>query len=188
MRDIDVAVRAFDVIGSGRGPAYSIGMALTPTSVSRASVLHGQPLPLTSPASMKLSSVTNVFASACSLGVTWPAEQRERRIAIAAAEIAQDLIVGAVFLDDIDHMLDALAERAISLSSAGSCLRTKPSLAATVSVSWRKSLRLRRGQREEPRLRQLQHVTVAGVARAVYVLVGSGMWHQRDWARHCCAR
>ena len=39
------------------------------------------------------------------------AEHGQRRIGIAAPQIAQHLIVGAVFLDDIDDVLDALAKR-----------------------------------------------------------------------------
>ena len=35
-----------------------------------------------------------------------PGEQGERRIVVACRLIAEDLIVGAVFLHDVDHMLN----------------------------------------------------------------------------------
>lgn len=35
-------------------------------------------------------------------------EQSHRRIAVAAAEVAENLVVGSVLLEDIDHVLDAL--------------------------------------------------------------------------------
>ena len=53
-----------------------------------------------------LSSRTNVGAILCWLGVIALAEDAERRIAVASADISQNLVVGPVLLDDVDDVLE----------------------------------------------------------------------------------
>ena len=66
---------------------------------------------LPSPGFMKLSSVTNSVRQAVIVRRERLAELGQRRVAIrAVGQVAQDLIEGAVLLDDVDHVLDALAQ------------------------------------------------------------------------------
>ena len=79
------------------------------------------PSPETSPESKKLSSTPNCSASLCSLGVMAAPYIAHLRIAVAhrlpiLLQVAEDLIVGAVLFDDVDHVLDALA---VAISAAG---------------------------------------------------------------------
>ena len=67
---------------------------------------------LPSPGSMKLSRVTNWLREAVEVRRDGLAELGQPVVAVrAVAEIAQDLVEGAVLLDDVDDVLDVLAQK-----------------------------------------------------------------------------
>ena len=70
-------------------------------SGARAEVLHGQPSLLISAVARKLSRVTNCSRQVVLIGRDGLSKQRQSGIAIAARQVAQDLVVGAVFLEDV---------------------------------------------------------------------------------------
>ena len=62
------------------------------------------------------------------------AEDRKVRVAVADIEIAEHLVVGAILLDDEDHMLDALADRGHCLIRCSALFATTMQVAQNIGL------------------------------------------------------
>ena len=61
------------------------------------------------------------------------AEHHERRLAIAARQIAEQLIVGAILLDDVDDVLDERRDRRLAAEPAAGAAGRDGGLAVAAS-------------------------------------------------------
>ena len=88
-------------------------------------------------------------------------ELRDARVAVAALDVAEDLVVGAVLFHDVDHVMDAVVQRLhhLVLGRGG---RTDEAVVVGDDVGQARQLaRVGRRQREEARLGELPDVAVA---------------------------
>ena len=104
-------------------------------------------------------------------------QNRQMRIAIALLQIAQHLIIGAVFLDDEHHMFDLGADRRharFRLGAGGGA--GKADVAGHLQGGGGKGCGRRVGELQEPGFFELEDILVGRPARIAFAAIAGKRW------------